>query len=962
MSKAQVPTSPYVGLVPFKETDAEFFFAREKDTRLIIANLFGAPLTLLYGKSGVGKSSVLNAGVAHEIKQRDDIRAVVFKDWEKNPLEELKRTIDETLIPWLPETDEAPASSGGTLSEILVGWVSALGCRLAIILDQFEDYLQYHPQKHPFAEEFSAAVMQMEAPISFLISIREDSLARLDRFEGTIPVLFDNYLRLEPLNREAGQMAIEKPIERYNERYVSDGPPYSIEASLTKAVLEQVRTGELALGTARGKLEKIESRKYQLDTVYLQLVMTRLWDEELKSGSRVLRRSTLDKLQGARKIVRTYLDQIMNTLTQEEQEIAAAVFRYLVSPSGTKVAYPVHELADYERLNKKQLSVVLNKLSQAGRILRQVAPASEESDEPQYEIFHDALGPAILDWRTRYVRDQEKFKALRQVDSRKQAALKDLERRQRQVRRLIYFSVALGILSFLLGVATLIAFKHRREAESARSDALKQKEEANTQKARAERNFQLLRLKDLAIPYTKSVMSGHTGVITSAAFSPDNTLVVTGSEDKTAKVWDVNDGSLVFDLVGHGGKINDVTFSPDGKYIATASDDHTAHLWDASNGLSKVVMRGHTASVTSVRFSPNSQRIITSSADKTARIWMVGETSSQATLTGHGGIVYTAEFHPQRNVVLTASSDHTARLWDADSGKEIFKLALHGDEVNSARFSASGNSLVTASKDRTARTWDANTGKFQNILSGHTDSVNYAEFDRDGMYIVTASPDGTARIWTSARGELHKILAGHQGRVNTAKFSPDGQRVVTASDDKTARIWDVKAPSTDPLIVLRGGHLNEVNSAAFSYDNQMVLTASNDQTARVWDVSQFGGFKVSKAEADPVNISTPCPTIIRLSGRIEVTEGKGIVFYKFAWGRNQSTRPQRLIVTSPGQLNVTASLRLATPNSSLSEKLYLQILEPNQTVSDQVLLRVRCRAIPAGSPTPPEAPATEPTP
>src|ERR1044072_1358061 len=97
------PRSPYQRLIPYSEADAPFFFGREKETRLIVANLFGSPLTLLYGASGVGKSSVLRAGVAYQLRAREDILVVVFNAWQSNAASDLKQAVAD----WADLADHA---------------------------------------------------------------------------------------------------------------------------------------------------------------------------------------------------------------------------------------------------------------------------------------------------------------------------------------------------------------------------------------------------------------------------------------------------------------------------------------------------------------------------------------------------------------------------------------------------------------------------------------------------------------------------------------------------------------------------------------------------------------------------------------------------------------------------------------------------------------------------------------
>ena len=171
--------------------------------------------------------------------------------------------------------------------------------------------------------------------------------------------------------------------------------------------------------------------------------MTRLWDEELRAGSHILRLETMDRLGGAERIVRTHLDAVMSTLLPNEQEIAASVFHYLVTPSGTKIAHTISDLAEYAQLPQMQLSLVLEKLCRGDvRILRPVAPPPDQPDKPRYEIFHDVLALAILDWRARHVQEQERAAAAKREAARQheleqaQTLAREQERRAEEQARI----------------------------------------------------------------------------------------------------------------------------------------------------------------------------------------------------------------------------------------------------------------------------------------------------------------------------------------------------------------------------------------------------------------------------------------------------------------------------------------------------------------------------------------------
>ncbi len=447
--------SPYQGLIPFDEADAPFFFGREKETQLITANLFASPLTLLYGPSGVGKTSVLRAGAVHQLRQRDDLLVVVFGAWQTDPLGGLKAMIADVATRVTGEGAIMPDS--GSLAECLDTCGARLDRRVVIILDQFEEYFLYHPRDDTFAVQFRQAVTRADLPVSFLISIREDSLAKLDRFEGHVPNLFNNYLRIEHLRPKAARAAIEGPLEHYNRLMAADEQRVGIEPALVEAVLEQVKAGQVVLGTAgRGiaGVGAVTPPEALIETPYLQMVTTRLWDEEMRAGSRILRLETLNRLGGAEHIVRTHLDTMMDVLAPNEQDAAARVFHYLVTPGGTKIAHTASDLAQYAGLPQEQLTPVLDRLSGRDvRILRPVAPPADKPALPRYEIFHDILATAVLDWRARYVRAQEQAEAEKRLAQERAEA----EKAQRRAKRYALGLLGSSVLLLMTIVLTIFA-------------------------------------------------------------------------------------------------------------------------------------------------------------------------------------------------------------------------------------------------------------------------------------------------------------------------------------------------------------------------------------------------------------------------------------------------------------------------------------------------------------------------
>ncbi len=468
MNNTTPSITPYKGLMPYSEKDASFFFGRNRDRKIITANLRASRLTLLYGASGVGKSSVLRAGVAHNLRilaqqnlarrgtpefavaifpqpgENGKLQGKGVETWQDDPIIGLTNCVKDAVERALNHEVLEPMPSSRSLVEELQAWTDRAGVYLLIILDQFEEYFLYHSQENgedTFAVEFPRAVNHPELRANFLISIRDDALAQLDSFKGRIPKLFGNYLRIDHLEREEAGKAIEEPIKLYNRLYATNSQQMGIEPELVNAVLDQITSIQ-----ANQNGSKIVSEGYNATTIttrikapYLQLVMTRLWEEEKRANSQMLRLETLSNLGGVKHISEIHLNERMNALTPDEQEVAARVFDHLVTSSGTKKTENVSDLAYWAKLGEAQVAPVLNKLcGSAFRILRPVAPPSDQPHAPRYEIFHDALARPMLDWKAHY----ESEKKLSKINKQLTAAWEQVKR----LRNIIIFIISLGIL------------------------------------------------------------------------------------------------------------------------------------------------------------------------------------------------------------------------------------------------------------------------------------------------------------------------------------------------------------------------------------------------------------------------------------------------------------------------------------------------------------------------------------
>lgn len=400
MTAGQLPAAPYPGLVPFGEHDAPFFFGRDVERRTAVRALDARPLTVLFGPSGAGKTSLLRAGVAFEIRRRalENIElggeqgqiVVVHSGWRPPPVEGIVAAIDEAVTEQLDWSDGV--SRDAPLADALAE-ATARGAETYLVLDQLEEYFLYWGTD-PLGPELARALSRRDVRAQVLLSIREDSLGALDGWARRLPSLFQALIRAGPLDRARAREAIEGPLEVYAE-LTGAAETETIEPELVEEVLAEVSVGAVAMGPDAGLEAEPDAR---VEPAYLQLVMRRLWAAERTAGSPVLHLETLRRLGGAEMIVRRHLDDALADLDAQERDLASQAFRYLVTPSGARVAFAATDLAEYMGAPVEATTAVLEKLSRV-RIVR--ATDADASGAPAFEVSHDVLAAAVLDWRTR---------------------------------------------------------------------------------------------------------------------------------------------------------------------------------------------------------------------------------------------------------------------------------------------------------------------------------------------------------------------------------------------------------------------------------------------------------------------------------------------------------------------------------------------------------------------------------
>ncbi len=910
------PSSPFKGLNAFEdsELDALLFFGREREREIVVANLIASRLTVLYGPSGVGKSSLLRAAVARSLRELpEEPLVVVFARWNEDPAGALAEAVAEA---------EGRSTNGSAVAAL----ERAQSERdVYLILDQIEEYFLYHADDAGAGSFAEALPALLSAPqrVNVLVALREDSLAKLDRFTGRIPGLFGNTLRLDRLDREAARAAIVRPVERFAE--ITE-ERVTVDPGLVERVLDDVGAGQIE--PALGGLGAVEGARdgARIEAPYLQLVMQRLWDEERAAGSSILRVETLERLGGAQHIVEEHLEGAMLELEPAEKDIAARLFNHFVTPSGTKIAHEVSDLADFGGVPVEELQPVLAKLGER-RILRSL----EEGGDVRYEIFHDVLAQPVLAWRARHRTERE-------VERK----LADAHRRRRRLQ--LFFAAVLVVLGLMSAVA-VFALDQRSEARDQAREAKAREleavargafdsdpelglllareaamlspgpttEEALRDALRTSRVRTVVDLGEPAVgafarpgrivgatsegsvitePSGRAIETGADAI--AASFSDDGMALLVGRDSVVRLVppggsaaelpgaTDVRGAELsaggrlavTFDELGarvvDAGSGTEVRFfdrpgtttaalSRDGRLLATGHAGKTVRVWDTRTGVRMLKLFGHIGGIVAVAFSPDGQLVASASTDSVARVWRVNDGVPVAVFAGHTNPLTDVAFSADGEQLVTASRDRTVRVWKVDTSAPLAVLRGHTDEVSSASFVGSGSLVVSASLDETVRVWDARVQSELALLTDLGTPVRWVEFGRRG---------GVVRAGT--RGETHVLRAtsGAELRTEPGGAPPDTTHA-PAGTTATIRGSEVVLRADGRTTVL-AGHSGRVTSVSFSADGTEVVTASRDHDARIWDVATGETRVVLQGHFGPVQDARFSP-----DGRWVVTAGPG---------------------------------------------------------------------------------------
>ncbi|GAA5918367.1 hypothetical protein JCM1841_002190 [Sporobolomyces salmonicolor] len=286
-------------------------------------------------------------------------------------------------------------------------------------------------------------------------------------------------------------------------------------------------------------------------------------------------------------------------------------------------------------------------------------------------------------------------------------------------------------------------------------------------------------------------LEGHEDSVYCVQF--DEKKVISGSRDKTIRIWDLASGTTTRTLTGHEGSV--LCLQYDDQVLISGSSDSRILVWDlvgeegTGRGKYEVKMSlvGHAMGVLDLCF--DDKWIVSCSKDTTTRVWNRQTGELYRTLSGHRGPVNAVALRSDQ--VITASGDALMKLWDLHTGQTLRTFTGHSRGLACVSWAPSGREFVSGGNDKVIKLWNAETGECVRTFEGHQDLVRSLSFDEQSRRIVSASYDRSTRVWDADTGEMKTRYRSHASLVFDVAF--DASRIVSSSHDQRILVMDFGA-------------------------------------------------------------------------------------------------------------------------------------------------------------------------
>ncbi|MBC8504950.1 MAG: hypothetical protein ISR58_13420 [Anaerolineales bacterium] len=882
---------PYRGLAPFREIDAPFFFGREPFTshlENVVQNQ--SNLAIIVGSSGLGKSSVVYAGLLPKLQQDERWLLVNLR-----PSNQPIHALASALLP-IPHSGSSNVNRYSEIQELAaelrdkdISLIDLVNRRLQnipradrflLFIDQFEE-LYTHCSEPELRLRFldilfgacEAAVSDSESSFVLILTLRADFMSRALAHRPFADALQDCALILGPMNLEELRAAIEKPAQRQGAAF---------ETGLVARILDDV-------GDQPGNLPLLE------------FALTLLWEKLDQGWMTHAAYEEVGRVEGA---IARYADEVYDKLNDEQRSQARQVFVQLVQPGrGTEDTRRVairRELGDdcwdvIQNLADKRLvvtdqdnegqetvEIIHEALIQGWRRLRDWMDVDREfrvwqeqlrialnqwddSDQDEGALLHGVALSNAKNWL------RERQNDLSELERRfiKNSLQADLERQREETirqerenileqrsRRFLQALTIVLLLAMLVSIGfARVARNEARQAIEAYSLSLA----ANARRALSDKDSTTALVFALAANQIERPPQESQRILLEAAFFPGPMKLYTTSE-------------IFQDIQGPP---LSVVIAPDGNTAMIGFFDGTIVLWDIYSGAEIRRFIGHTpgdydparvvahSGVNDLAFSPDGLTAMSGGDDGMVILWDVNKGKEIRSFEGHSGAVRAVAFSPDGHTAVSGGFSSKSPLepgelirWDVSSGEEIRRYEGNDAGVVDVAISSNGRHLIASSGEvdylgvpgqvYSLIQWDTETGeiirRFEGIdrdlpavdISPKCASFFQTERDYCNGLSISGSTDHNIYFWNLETGEKISTLEGHNEIVREVEFSPDGRRAISGGGDGELILWNVEKGE---VVNRFSAHSAGINDITISPDGRIALSVAADETIVVWDLN-----------------------------------------------------------------------------------------------------------------------------
>lgn len=299
-------------------------------------------------------------------------------------------------------------------------------------------------------------------------------------------------------------------------------------------------------------------------------------------------------------------------------------------------------------------------------------------------------------------------------------------------------------------------------------------------------------IEPIESPYM--ILQGHTDEINSICYSANGDRIISGSNDKTIKIWDTSSGLCLNTLKGHASSVKSVCYSHGEKKIISGAYDKTVRVWDAITGDCLHIIETELYTINCIKLNPlNDQVLVTSGTYHNKLFYLIDVNTGKKILTfeGHDAGINDVCFSKDGSLIFSASKDNSVCIWDANTGKCIKKLVAHQYGVDAIEISPNGNIIISESFDGVMCVWNAKTGNLLKKYERNNCAYDLS-FSTDGKYILRSVAHGT-QIIDIANGDIIKIFKDNHV-ITSSMYSPNGKMVAAAQGFSYGRnilIWSL---------------------------------------------------------------------------------------------------------------------------------------------------------------------------